>query len=140
MRKIIEVPKLDEYVLEAVHQYFIEVMKIFFEKYGYPMNKTHISCIRKWGSDRRETEKVLVLTEDGINCAYYDYRIKNWKFCDSPHWANRKEPSTKLVVNKFLYLEDSKLEYFKEMMFDYLTTGIVSFYHHYELKRCINNG
>ena len=135
MRKeVIKLPPINQKSLEDVHKFYIESLKYFFQKYGLPMDRTHISSLRKDPDNRKNTEIVTVLTKDGLNGAYYSYEEKSWKFCK---WIDKINPDNTLVVEKYVHNNWELLKNFEHYyIFNYLFNS--PDYWKIELERLLN--
>lgn len=133
-KEIIKLPPINQKSLEDVHKFYIETLKYFFQKYGLPMDKTHISSLRKDFDNKRHTEIVTVLTKDGLNGAYYDYEQKSWKFCN---WINKTTPDNTLVIEKYIHNNWEPLKNFEHYyIFNYFFNS--PDYWKVELERLLN--
>ena len=132
-KDIIKLPPINQKSLEDVHKFYIEALKYFFQKYGLPMNRTHISSLRKDFDNKRHTEIVTILTKDGLNGAYYDYDQKLWKFCK---WIHKAKPDNTLVVEKYVHNNWEPLNTFNHYIFNCVFDS--SDYWKIELERLLN--
>jgi len=132
-KEMIKLPPINQKSLEDVRKFYIEALKYFFQKYGLPMDRTHISSLRKDFDNKKHTEIVTVLTKDGPNGAYYDYEQKSWKFCK---WIHKVELDNTLVIEKYIHNNWGPLNTFEHYIFNYVFDS--SDYWKIELERLLN--